>query len=561
MQKSISNKVQLGQTLNPAADYSGVGSINDEGTLENILGKVDKSQTFIATGRADADLGRYYPNIYPISRQSQIASDFPKKAYASDSYVDKKRLEFTLQLTANTYTNYSTMEIVLPIKFSKKPDKTTAMDKTMTTVNNFFGHWFKDIEIMRYPDDKNILPTNNSLSIANYSNGELKYMPDKALKPLEKTLLYSNLPVFYVNGEDRRSLAAATLVSTTNLSGTAKKTAEDKNEKATVKAAADRTDLNLNYRLKTFRNTLAAETVYRIPLLYICELGKVNFSVNTDTRINIILERNLNKLFESNKVAAAIPETPDAHISFFARPYISYQETSLTQQAGLYQNGILRSRTALRQGVVPAPFQQEFEVAVGTQNFTCLFQGAQRQIDWVEISILYDKSYHHETIYDSYDVELATKIIKNVKFDNASTTYSLTGQIEYNLEKEDDKHTLYKMLAAHECKGYSSASLSQFVNNPIYQDMTREEDWSKSFKDDRLFIDLRRSKGYTDELEKIYRDDSQLSLTINLKTATTKKLRFRITAWSQGKYWYTLNQKGYVMSYKNYNISKQDKHE
>ena len=117
------------------------------------------------------------------------------------------------------------------------------------------------------------------------------------------------------------------------------------------------------------------------------------------------------------------------------------------------------------------------------------------------------------------------------------------------------------MLAAYNCKGYSSASLSQFVNNPIYQDMTREEDWAKNYRDDRLFIDLRRSKGYTDELEKIYRDDSQLSLTINLKTATTYKLRFRITAWSQGEYWYTLNQKGYIMSFKNYNISKQDKHE
>ena len=164
---------------------------------------------------------KYYPNVYPISRQSQIASDFPKKAYASDSYVDKKRLEFTIQLTANTYTNYSTMEIVLPLKFTKKTDKTAAMDKNMTTVNNFFAHWFKDIEITRYPDDKNILPTNNTLNIANYSNAELKYLPAKAIKPLEKTLLYSNSPVYYVNGEDRRSQAAATLVSTTNLSGTA----------------------------------------------------------------------------------------------------------------------------------------------------------------------------------------------------------------------------------------------------------------------------------------------------------------------------------------------------
>ena len=160
MQKSIPNNIQIGQTLNPARDYGAVSSINDEGTLENILGKLDKSKKFIATGEADADLVRYYPNIYPITRQSQIASDFPKKAYASDSYVDKKMLEFTIQMTANTYSNYSTMELCLPLQFVKRTAKTTALDATMTTVNNFFGHWFTNIDIRRYPDDKNILPTN-----------------------------------------------------------------------------------------------------------------------------------------------------------------------------------------------------------------------------------------------------------------------------------------------------------------------------------------------------------------------------------------------------------------
>ena len=39
MQKTISEKIQLGQTLNPLKDYSGVLSINDEGTLENLIGK------------------------------------------------------------------------------------------------------------------------------------------------------------------------------------------------------------------------------------------------------------------------------------------------------------------------------------------------------------------------------------------------------------------------------------------------------------------------------------------------------------------------------------------
>ena len=256
--------------------------------------------------------------------------------------------------------------------FKKKKTKTANLDASMTTVNNFFGHWFKDIEIRRYPDDKNILSTNNSVSIANYSNAQMKYLPLTSLKRIRKTMLYVNTPVYITNDNDRRA------------------------NNATTDAA--RTDPNLNLRIKTFADVLSAETVYRIPLLYLCDLGKVNFSVNTDTRITITLQGNLNKLFESNKKVASIPDNSDAFIKFFARPYIAYQETSLTQQAGLYQGGILRSRTALRQGVLPAPFQQEFEVAVGTQNFTCLLQGAQRQIDWIEISIVYDKSYHHETI-------------------------------------------------------------------------------------------------------------------------------------------------------------------
>ena len=91
MQRPISDKIQLGQTLNPARDYGGVSSINDEGTLENILGKVDKTTQFIGTGKADEDLLRYYPNILPITRQSQMAGDLPRKAYATNTYTDKKK--------------------------------------------------------------------------------------------------------------------------------------------------------------------------------------------------------------------------------------------------------------------------------------------------------------------------------------------------------------------------------------------------------------------------------------------------------------------------------------
>ena len=92
MQKPIFDKIQIGQTLNPARDYGGVRSINDEGKLENILGKIDKTTNFLRTGRADEDLSRYYPNILPITRQSQLAGELPRKAYARDTYTDKKNL-------------------------------------------------------------------------------------------------------------------------------------------------------------------------------------------------------------------------------------------------------------------------------------------------------------------------------------------------------------------------------------------------------------------------------------------------------------------------------------
>ena len=111
MQKAISNEIQIGDTLNPLDDYAGVLSINDEGTLENLIGKVDKVQGFLKAGKADGDLSRYFPNILPITRQSQIAGKLPRKAYASVTYSDKKQLEFILDLTASIYGNYSTMEI------------------------------------------------------------------------------------------------------------------------------------------------------------------------------------------------------------------------------------------------------------------------------------------------------------------------------------------------------------------------------------------------------------------------------------------------------------------
>ena len=137
MQKVISNKIQLGETVNPFKDYAGVPSINDEGTLENLYQKVDKVGGFWEKVKADGDLSIYFPNVLPVSRQSQIVSELPRKSYASVTYSDKKQLEFVLDLTTNTYSNYSSMERCLPLQFYSKI-KTKLVN--IMTANNFLGH-------------------------------------------------------------------------------------------------------------------------------------------------------------------------------------------------------------------------------------------------------------------------------------------------------------------------------------------------------------------------------------------------------------------------------------
>ena len=114
------------------------------------------------------------------------------------------------------------------------------------------------------------------------------------------------------------------------------------------------------------------------------------------------------------------------------------------------------------------------------------------------------------------------------------------------------------MFIAQQCRGCSTAPLTQYKNNKIYQEITSEDDYRTNDTDDRVWIEMKRSKGYTDELEKINRDDSSIALIIGFEKGATRKFRLRITGYSQGEYWYLLSNKGYVMSFKIYNISKAD---
>ena len=172
------------------------------------------------------------------------------------------------------------------------------------------------------------------------------------------------------------------------------------------------------------------------------------------------------------------------------------------------------------------------------------------------MSIVYKKSYQHQTIYDSYNIELAAKTVQSLTIENALNTYSLTGTLELNIANEDDKHLLYQMFVAYNSDRCSAAPVTLYRNNDIYQELIKERNYFGNDSDEKLFIDMKRSKGYTDELEKLTRNDSNISLTIKLKAVTTKKLRLRVIGYSQAEYFYATSSAGQIMIFKNYSVTK-----
>lgn len=183
----------------------------------------------------------------------------------------------------------------------------------------------------------------------------------------------------------------------------------------------DITDDNIDDRIEKFANVINTSRTNRIPLRYFCDLGKINFPVKTDFKITCNLETDMKKLFESNKKVTAIGSS-DTQIIFAKAAFIQYKQFLWKKKFKKYLETILISTKMLRTGVEKTPLQKTYEMQIGSIRFDIDFPGASRQFDWVEISLVYDKSDKHTKIYDSYNVEKAAQNNKSIELENVSET-------------------------------------------------------------------------------------------------------------------------------------------
>ena len=178
-----------------------------------------------------------------------------------------EQLDFQILLTENYYLNPNSIHICLPIKIKKKSNNNADIDGDLITVNNFFAHWIKEISATRYGSDKELPPTFSPWEVYQYSNKMLKNLLLDALKKIQKTLLFSKKPVYLAQVNYNRINCNSKDLTYTGLNAA----------QQLAKKKTHATDLNIEDRIELFQEQLKNEYVYRIPLRYFSDIGKINF--------------------------------------------------------------------------------------------------------------------------------------------------------------------------------------------------------------------------------------------------------------------------------------------
>ena len=171
MQRGISNRNTLGDTLNPIEDARQSTAIDrTTSNYNDAKEKVQKIRDLINMGKYDVDLAKHIPGLTDLAIQGMLDDIDTREKTAYPSYKDKEQLHFQILLTENYYVNPANIHLCFPIKIKKKTDNNNDIDNDLITVNNFFAHWIKEISITKYGSDKELPRTFSPWEVYQYSD-------------------------------------------------------------------------------------------------------------------------------------------------------------------------------------------------------------------------------------------------------------------------------------------------------------------------------------------------------------------------------------------------------
>ena len=86
------------------------------------------------------------------------------------------------------------------------------------------------------------------------------------------------------------------------------------------------------------------------------------------------------------------------------------------------------------------------------------------------------------------------------------------------------KHLLWKQYVAWYCNSYIVVLISNYISNPVFQELLLKLNYFVTKSDEKICIAFRDSLGFTNDIEKPSNgNDSKLNVTIVLRNPTAKK--------------------------------------
>ena len=197
MQRRIDDEIQLGKIVTPFDSIGKSKAINRTASnVDNANGKLQKTKRLINKGEYYKDVSRYIPGTFDLMLQGMTENMTTKEQVADMSYRDMESLEFQTFLTQNHYTNPNSFHIDFLIKIKKATTINNDINvDDLITVNIFFTHRIKEINITKYGCDKQLIPTSSPYEVYQYSDAKLKHLPKKLSYKIEKLLLFSKKAV------------------------------------------------------------------------------------------------------------------------------------------------------------------------------------------------------------------------------------------------------------------------------------------------------------------------------------------------------------------------------
>ena len=145
-------------------------------------------------------------------------------------------------------------------------------------------------------------------------------------------------------------------------------------------------------------------------------------------------------------------------------------------------------------------------------------------------------------------------MIKSVELSNISNVYSTTNLATYDINND----TLNICFGNNVLRGIVTATrLLQFPTTSVTPYFARKGLFRIQIGRKNLHS-FARSMGYTDAIEKPFRNDSKLTVTIEAKSPLAKEMRSRVWGYTNGQYRYMLREGELMLKYKTYTIKALD---